>query len=295
MLDVTLATVTWNSAGVLPGFLAAIPDAVVGLGSHELVIADNASTDSTLSVAARLAPDARVVRLEGNRGYAAGINAALCEAEPSRAVLVCNPDVRFQSGCVGRLYQALASDTRIGITVPRLLESDGRLAPSLRREPTVMRALGEALLGGDRAGRVPALGEVIHDPGAYRESRNVDWASGAVMLLSRECLRRTGPWDESFFLYSEETDFALRARDAGFLIRYVPEAVAVHIGGAQVSSPPLWALAVRNRIRLFGRRHGPVRTEAFRAAVLLNEGLRALTGRPTARSGFTAALRAPRS
>lgn len=283
-----MVVVTYDSAEVLPGFVAALPDGMAGV-SYELLIADNASSDATLDLAARLAPTARLVALGRNAGYSAGINAAVAHASPGSAVLVCNPDVRLRPGCGARLLRALATPAT-GIVVPRLEDPDGRLELSLRRDPTVLRVVGEALLGGTRAGRFHPLGEVVADPARYERPTTADWACGAVMLISRDCLERTGPWDESFFLYSEETDFALRARDGGFRLRYVPDAVAVHIGGESKVSPWLWTLLTRNRLRLYSRRHNGVSSAAFWAALTLNEALRALAGRATSRAALLALL-----
>ncbi len=102
-----------------------------------------------------------------------------------------------------------------------------------------------------------------------------------------------GPWDESFFLYSEETDFALRARDAGFVTRYDPRAHAVHLEGDSRRNPALWALLACNRVRLYRRRHGRAATTAFYAAVLAREASRAVLGRRPARAAVRALLALP--
>ena len=166
------------------------------------------------------------------------------------------------------------------------MDGDGAVLRSLRREPTVLRAVGEAVVGGERAGRYRHWGEVVSDPDSYTHAKEADWATGAAMLVSRECLAAVGPWDESFFLYSEEVDFALRARDRGFRLRYEPAAGAVHLGGESGIDPALWALLTRNRIRLYRARHGRVRTAAFTGAVVLNEAVRAAAGAPSTLSPF---------
>ncbi|MBW3562900.1 MAG: glycosyltransferase family 2 protein [Actinobacteria bacterium] len=277
-LDVCVAVVTWNSAAVIGRLLASLPGALTGL-KYRVVVADNASTDGTVEVVRTSWPDVTVVETGRNAGYAAGINAAVRAPCPARATLICNPDVQLRPGAVRSLLRAL-DDPDVGIVVPRLVGTDGETLPSLRRRPTVLRAMGEAVLGGERAGRFDRLGETVHRTEMYRSARDVDWATGAVMLVDDRCREVVGEWDESFFLYSEETDFALRAHDAGFRVRYVPESVAVHGGGDLHRSPELWRLQALNRVRLFARRHGPVATRAFWAAVTLNEGLRALAGRP---------------
>ena len=128
-------------------------------------------------------------------------------------------------------------------TAPLIRHEDGTPAKSLRRTPTVLRALGEAVLG-ERAGRYPSLGETVVDPAAYRRPGVTDWATGAAMLISADCARACGPWDESFFLYSEETDFALRAGDLGLATAFVPAAEVIHLGGESRVSPALWSLLV---------------------------------------------------
>lgn len=293
MSPVAVVIVTWNSAAVLPGFLAALPDGMAGL-DWRLVVADNDSADDTVEVLRTLAPDATVVQTGRNAGYAAGINAALGAADEwdggYEAVVICNPDIRMRQGCAKRLVDTLGDE--VGIAVPLLYE-DGRDAPlfSLRRESSVSRALGEAVIGNRRAGRFPRLSELVTDPAAYQRPTRADWATGALMVVSADCLAACGPWDESFFLYSEETEFCLRARDLGYVTQLEPAAEAVHLGGDSRVSPRLWTLLTLNRVRLYGRRHGAVATACFRGAVLLRETSRALLGRKASRAAAAALLR----
>ncbi len=271
-LTVTVALVTYNSAALLPDCLAALPAAMDGVPSWRLIVVDNDSHDDTLAVVARETPDALAIAPGRNAGYAAGINLAT-HALPSRAVLALNPDARLAPGSVARLLRALDAPG-VGVAVPSTRAADGTLDHTRRREPTVGRAFGEAVLGGTRAGRHPRWGEVELDPASYEREGPVDWAVGAVMLMGRACLDDVGDWDESFFLYSEETDFSLRVRDRGWEVRFVPDAVVTHLGGDSGVSPRLWTLLTLNRVRLYRKRHGPWASGAFWAAVTLNEGLR---------------------
>ncbi|WP_329332279.1 glycosyltransferase family 2 protein [Streptomyces sp. NBC_00663] len=289
MSTVAVIVVTWNSAAVLPGFLAALPDGMAGL-DWRLVVADNDSADDTVDVLRTLAPDTTIVQTGRNAGYAAGINAALGAAGDHGVALICNPDVRMRQGCAKRLVDSLGGG--VGIAVPLLYE-EGHDVPhrSLRRESTVLRALGEAVIGNTRAGRFPALSELVTDPAAYERPTRADWATGALMAISGECAAACGPWDESFFLYSEETEFCLRAGDLGYATQLEPSAEAVHLGGDSQVSPRLWTLLTLNRVRLYGRRHGRLSTAAFRAAVLLRETSRAALGREASRAAAAALAR----
>lgn len=271
--QVGVVVVTWNSSAVIDGLLDSIPAAMHGIADWSLVIVDNHSGDDTVARVSARGPWVNVVQTGRNAGYAAGLNAGVEAIGPCDAYLVLNPDARLQRDCTQRLLAALSLPS-VGIAVPRIVGPDGELQHSLRREPSILTAWGEALLGGGRASRIAALGEVVSDADAYESAHDTAWATGAVMAISAACWETTGPWDETFFLYSEETDYALRARDAGFLTRYVPAAVAVHLGGESHTSTTLYARLTVNRVRLFNRRHHGFATAGFWTGVLVNEILR---------------------
>jgi N-acetylglucosaminyl-diphospho-decaprenol L-rhamnosyltransferase len=286
---VTVVIVTYQSAGVLPECLASLPLGMEGVEDWTIAIADNGSDDGALDLARELLPGVATVQLGRNAGYAAGINAAISAASPPDAVLVINPDIRLRQGAVALLLGAL-HDPRVGIAVPRIIGPNGSLHFSLRRQPAVLRALGEALLGGRRAGRYAALGETVTRPTEYEAAHTVAWATGASLLISRRCREIVGPWDESFFLYSEETDYQLRAGDFGFGVEYIPESEVIHIGGDLSRSPQLWALRTTNQAALFARRHGRFRSGAFRAILILNQAVRAARGSRTHRAALRSML-----
>lgn len=286
--SVAVVVVTYNSADLLADLVASLPR---GCGSvpWQLVVVDNASTDGTLERARELAPEATIVDTGRNAGYAAGINAGVAAAGRHSAVLVLNPDVRLADGCVPELLRALRQ-TGVGVAVPRLVDAESVRIDSMRREPTIRRTLADALVGATKAGRHPALGEVVTDPRLYEREQATDWAEGSTQLISAECWAACGPWDESFFLYSEETEFGLRARDIGFETRYVPTACATHLEGGSGSSSSLWALLVVNRVRLYRRRHGILPSIGFWVATLLREVSRAALGRSRNRAAVRALL-----
>lgn len=285
-----LVVVTWNSAEVLPGLLESLELGMAGL-RWRLVVADNASADGTPDVVRAEAPDALLVETGRNAGYAAAFNAALDAVgkldERTDAVFVCNPDIRLRPGCGAALVKGLKAPAT-GITAPLLYDGTGRMIRTLRREPNPLRLLGEMVLGARRSGRFAALGEQVTAPDAYRTATRADWAAGSLMAISRECLEACGPWDESFFLYSEETEFALRVGSRGFATRLAPDAVAVHLEGEATVSPKLWTLLTLNRVRLYRRTHRMPAVAAFWGALLLRETSRALLGRSASRAAVRA-------
>ncbi|QWF79811.1 glycosyltransferase [Amycolatopsis sp. CA-230715] len=280
--------VTHNSAAVIEDCLLSVQAAFAGLEDTSITLVDNGSTDDTLEIAATSGVRAAVLT-QPNLGYAAGVNAGIAAA-PESDILVLNPDIRLDPAAV-RALRAAVTAPGTGIAVPELLDGRGKPQPSLRRRPTTRRAIGEALLGGTRAGRFPSLGELVVDRAAYERPGTADWATGACWLVSRECVDAVGRLDERYFLYSEETEYLLRAGDHGFAVRYDPRAVAVHLGGEQSTSDYLWALATTNRIRLRRERDGRVAATSMWLAVLGNELLRAAVRRGSAGTKHRRAVR----
>lgn len=295
-MTVSVVVVTWNSADVLEGLFESLHQGLADV-DWRLTVVDNASHDGTVDLAGRWLIENQnvtgaVLQTGRNGGYAAAINAALAQDGPAEATLILNPDIRLGPGCARRMLDVLEADAAppSGIVVPRIRDADGRLYRSLRREPSLPRALGEALLG-RFSGRIGWLGETVGDAAAYRTVTTADWATGAAMLIGRDCLAACGAWDESFFLYSEETEYALRAGDRGFATRLAPAAEVTHLGGESKTSGRLWALLTVNRVRLYRRRHAWPMTALFWTAVLLREAPRAALGRAPSRSAVAALLR----
>ncbi len=279
--DIAVVIVTYNSAHVIGDLLDSLPEALDGLTAN-VVVVDNGSSDGTAELVAAMG-GCRLVR-SANVGYAAGINRGVREAAPAAAILVLNPDVRLHPGSLPPLL-AVLREPRVGIAAPQVLTPQGDLHLSLRREPTLPRALGLTKT------RLAIFSEYVCDPSAYTRPCTVDWALGAALLMSRECYETLGGWDETYFLYSEETDLALRARDAGLLTRYEPRSVTVHIGGQSGRSHRTHAMQIVNRVRLYRRRHGALASWAYYWIVVANQMSRVPRGHGEARHAVAALLR----
>jgi N-acetylglucosaminyl-diphospho-decaprenol L-rhamnosyltransferase len=285
-----VVVVTWNAEEDIPGLVESLLESQVNGAKLSVVVVDNDSRDETVGTVRALAPEFEVVQLGYDGGYAAGANAGIAHLRDCDAYFVLNPDLRLGHGAIQGLWHEMRL-TGAGITVPRLTDEHGSLRFSLRREPTIARAWGEAILGGHRSGRYPRFGEIIVDPAQYHAPRNADWATGAAMFVSRECSRAVGEWDETFFFYSEETDFALRARDLGFVLRYTPAATAHHAEGESKQSSALFSRLTLNRVKLYRSRHGALASGLFTAGIVLGLVLR--IARKTHRAGLLALLGRP--
>jgi exopolysaccharide biosynthesis WecB/TagA/CpsF family protein len=269
--DVTAVVVTYNSAARVPELVASLRGEAADLRIR-LVVVDNASTDGTAEVVGAHR-DVCLVHAPGNLGYAGGINHGLTLAGPDDAVLILNPDLVVDPGAVRALLARLATP-RVGAAVPRLVDLDGTISHSIRREPSALRALGDAVCGGRLRARPAAFAETVYAGAPYRTAHAIDWATGAAVLLDARAAAAVGAWDEQFFLYSEETDYLRRLRDAGWQVWYEPAATMRHERGGSGASPQLTALLEVNRVR-YARKHGSrASAAATGAAVRLGALLR---------------------
>jgi N-acetylglucosaminyl-diphospho-decaprenol L-rhamnosyltransferase len=285
----SIIIVTYNSANVLPGLLDSLPAGLEGVKTFETIIVDNDSHDNSAEIALAHPLRPRVIRMGRNAGYAAAINAGAATVSPDANLLILNPDLRLHPGAGSLLVDRLR-DSSVGVAVPRILNGDGTLSWSIRREPSVVTAWADAIVGGTLAGRI-GMGEMVGGPAVYDRESLIDWATGAVLAVSSRVRGIVGDWDETFFLYMEEVDYMRRVRECGFSVAYVPQAKAMHIGGEYRENPFLYGLLSANRIRYHRRHHGPISTAAFRLSVILGEGIRAVRGPPGHRAAVRAALR----
>jgi GT2 family glycosyltransferase len=223
----------------------------------EVIVVDNASADATAELLPARFPWVKLIRSATNLGFTAGNNLGYA-ASQGQAVYFLNPDTEIvnhpttnhaisnsggDSGgdSLWTLYRALMENPSVGLVGPQLRYADNTLQSSRRRFPTPLDAFfGEGALG--RYWHNNPWQRHLHMddwPPTFRQE--VDWVVGAAMLARRAALEEvrqpeaTGPFDEDFFMYSEEIDLCYRLKQAGWQIVYVPEAVVVHYEGRSSS------------------------------------------------------------
>jgi exopolysaccharide biosynthesis WecB/TagA/CpsF family protein len=271
LTDVAVLVVTYNNERDIALLLDSLKPETRGQ-SMKVIVADNSPGPAT-QAELRNYPDVWGFPTGGNRGYAGAINAAMKEAGPARSFLILNPDMRVEPGAILAMRQRMA-ESAAGVVVPLLKDDDGSVYPSLRREPSVTRAFGDAVLGSRLRGRPGWLAETDFDQESYLHPHRVDWATGAALLIRPDAAEVVGDWDEQYFLYSEETDFMRRVREAGFEVWFEPRACMHHSRGGSGASASLEALMATNRIRYARKFHTAGYARAFRAAVVLSALLR---------------------
>lgn len=276
-----IVVVTYNSGQHIDNLLRNIP-AALGPQQGRVVVVDNGSVDDTRA-RVRLTSDVRLIE-STNIGYAAGLNLGIRSCERSTYVLVVNPDCVLEPDSVSRLVEGLAQPG-VGICVPVVRDGRGRRVDSLRREPTLLRAVGLNSTGH------PLVSEYVKGEEAYTQASEADWALGAVMAFRRDLWDVLGGWDESFFLYAEETDFCLRARDRGWSTVLAPHANVTHFEGGSGRTPRTHSMLVVNRVRIYARRHRWLSGAAYWMATVASELTWLARGRRESAASVRALLR----
>ena len=266
-IDLAVVIVTWNNAAVIGDALQSLID---DLGEsrlrHEVWVVDSASDDQTVEIARRDFPAIKLIENERNIGFAAANNLALRrlgfgdappEQEQPTAVFLLNPDTVTHRGATRRLYDELLSRSDAGVVGARLTYADGSFQHSAFRFPGLRQIWAELF---------PTTGRLLESSfnGRYARSRyaddrafEVDFTLGATMMLRREVIEQSGLFDEDFFLYCEEVDWAWRIKNLGWRIFCVPTAHVTHIGGGSTSQarPSSLIQLWKSRLLLYDKHH----------------------------------------
>jgi N-acetylglucosaminyl-diphospho-decaprenol L-rhamnosyltransferase len=199
-----------------------------GDATVRVVVVDNASRDGSADgVPTRT--DVRLIRNSTNRGFSAAINQGIGESS-APFILLLNPDAEIVSGTLGGLLKLTADRARVGAVGPMIRNPDGTVYPTGRKFPTIIEAVGHALLGPFRPENRFTRSYTLAEWDRTTE-RRVDWVSMSCMLVRRRAIEEVGLLDESFFLNAEELDLCTRLRDGGWWVLFTPEVEVVHEGG----------------------------------------------------------------
>jgi N-acetylglucosaminyl-diphospho-decaprenol L-rhamnosyltransferase len=242
----------------------------------ETVVVDNGSSDGTVEFVRERYPDVRLVEAE-NRGLGAGWNIGIRETTTTY-VLLLNADAWMSEGSLDRLVGFADTRARGAVVGPRLLNLDGTLQRSVRGFPTVWRLATEYLFLRKLAPRSSALNAFYAGGFDHDEVRSVEVVMGACMLLRREAVDEVGECDEDYFLFSEETDWCFRFREAGWEVVFFPGAECVHVRGASHSGR-LYRENLRGHLLFLSKHRGPRVAERARRLLLVSLRLRALVFR----------------
>ena len=215
--DVTVCIVTYNSAAVIESCLKPL------LAAAKIIIVDNASTDDTCSLVQRISPGIEIIKNKKNIGYGAAMNMAMSRVKTDYGFAI-NPDAIIQPDAIKELVNASKIEPRPAIICPFLHDGKGKAEVS-----------------------VMGPNELHHSPmTADLDGNFCSWfVTGAALLYRMSAWRDIGGYDETFFLYSEDNDLALRTTKKGYSMVIAPKATVIHNGGTS-SRPSTHVVWLKN-------------------------------------------------
>ncbi len=235
-MEVTVVIVNWNTRDELAMCLDSLL-AQQGV-ENEIIVVDNASCDGSVEMVQTNYPSVKLIANKSNLGFGAAQNQGI-EQSSGRYVFALNPDVVFPTtDILAKMVKFADEHPDYGLIGPRIENPDGTLHFSARRFPT----LGTGVFRRTPIGRLfpnnRYVREYILSDWDHNEPREVDWLSGAALLVRRDMLDEIGLFDTRFYMYCEDVDLAYRAKQCGWKAVYYPAVTVIHrIGAASDKAP----------------------------------------------------------
>lgn len=220
---IAIVILNWNGKRFLEQFLDGVRASCPA--TAEIVVADNASTDGSVTYLRKHHPEVTILEFTKNLGFAGGYNAALDALGHEYCVLL-NSDIEVGPGWIEPVIKLMDTDAKIAACQPKILSWHDR---------TLFEYAGAA--GGfiDRFGYPFCRGRMLdtleEDTGQYNDTRDVFWATGACMFVRRDVFQELGGFDDRFFAHMEEIDLCWRMHNRGYRVMVCPESKVFHIGG----------------------------------------------------------------
>lgn len=225
---ISVAILNWNGAELLKKFLPSVV-AYTPSTFASIVVVDNGSSDGSLALVSKEFPQVATLALPENLGFAGGYNQAIKTIQ-TPFVCMLNSDVEVTEGWLDAPLELLKHNQKLAAVQPKILSY-------YQRE--------HFEYAGAAGGYIDALGypfcrgrildKTERDEGQYETEQPIAWASGAALFIRREAFLKVGGFDKDFFCHMEEIDLAWRLVREGYQLRYTPQSVVYHVGGASLS------------------------------------------------------------
>jgi N-acetylglucosaminyl-diphospho-decaprenol L-rhamnosyltransferase len=258
MSDVSAVVVTYNA-------LPWLEQALESVRGYETIVVDHGSSDGSVAFVRERFPEVEVVEQE-NRGLAYGWNTGVARTS-GRYVLLLNADAWLDVGAVEQLAAFADAHPEAAVVGPRLRYPDGRLQRSVRGFPTLWRLATEFFYLRKLAPGTAAFNAFYAGGFDHASVREAEVLMGAVWLVRREAIAEVGPADDAFFLFSEETDWAYRFRQAGWKVLFFPGAGATHVYAASHRGR-MFVENLRGQLRFLRKHRGEAYAERARRLLL---------------------------
>ncbi len=268
--DLSVIIVSYNVDALLEACLESIY-ANAGKFRFEVIVVDNASSDSSREMVTRRFPQVRLMASRQNLGFAGGNNLAIPRAR-GRYILLLNPDTLVLNGALDELVYFLEAHPEAGAAASRLLNPDGSLQISCFPFPGLLRETWRLL----HLDTILPYALYPMEDWSTSAARAVDVLQGTSLALRKTALDRVGILDEAFFMYSEEVDLCYRLHSAGWSLFYVPTSAVVHYGGQSTrqTAERMFLQLYQSKILFFRKHYGPLSAWLYKSILFFSAALR---------------------
>jgi N-acetylglucosaminyl-diphospho-decaprenol L-rhamnosyltransferase len=255
MMRLSIVILNYNTADLLRECLHSLRSDIEA-GEVRVIVVDNCSVDESRSMLDDKFPQVETVFLEKNTGFSTGNNTALKMLDSDYAMLL-NPDTEVRPGAIRAIIDFMDNTPRCGVMGPKLLNPDGSRQLSCRSFPSYKTAffnrysLFTRLFPENRHSREYLLSSL-----EANEPMEVDWVSGAALVVRCSAIKQVGLLDEGFFMYAEDVDWCYRFKQSEWEVWFMPDAeIMHHIGGSSRSLPAKTLLERHRSMYYFYRKH----------------------------------------
>lgn len=257
--DLSIIIVNWNTCELLRQCLTSLGP--VNHWNWEVWVVDNASTDGSGVMVTQDFPEVKLLLNKTNVGFARANNQGI-QASESRYVLLLNSDTIALPETLNQMIQFMDSQPRAGAFSPQLLRLDGSpQSYAFGGDPKLIYLLARGL------NRL-LFHRYLHD-WSITAIQEVDWVSGACLMVRRHAIDQVGGLDENIFMYFEDNDWCLRMRQAGWKICYNPQMSIRHVGGQSLAQNPEARRAYYRSLNYFYAKHYGLLTQFLLRAGLM--------------------------
>ena len=240
-MKIAVVILNWNGEKLLQQFL---PSVLKFSENATIYVADNASTDDSISIINSQFPTVKIIKNKSNLGFAKGYNEALKHVNEPYFALV-NSDIEVTNNWLKPIIEHFEKDLKVGIIQPKILD---------HKNKSFFEYAGAA--GGfiDRFGFPFCRGRIFEsleeDKGQYNNEIEIFWASGACFFIRKNIFDELGGFDSDFFAHQEEIDLCWRAHNNSYKTIFTHKSVVYHVGGAtlKASNPMKTYLNFRNSL-----------------------------------------------
>ncbi len=227
---------------------------IAGTGvTHEIIVADNASSDGSSDHIRARFPGVQVIELGSNLGFGAANNAAV-RISSGELLMFLNSDTEIRPQALDRMVDFFLQSPQTGIAAPNVVYPDGRFQLAAGALPGLLqefrdRRIHQRLNAGDEALRARLREQ-------YRRPRQVGWVTGGCLMIRRSLFSQLNGFDEEMFMYFEDKDLCKRARDRHWQVMTVPDAEIIHVlGGSSAGAGGRLRAVYRQSQRRYYQKH----------------------------------------